>query len=93
MADSFAERQSRLVSLVYQVLGTIEPPALESSEGEVLAALASAFHRKAQTTVEAELDTPQGKPALPGQQHVFVERPVARPFNCRPLSSKRAGTP
>jgi hypothetical protein len=54
MADSFAERQSRLVSLVYQVLGTIEPPALESSEGEVLEALASAFHRKAQTTVEAE---------------------------------------
>jgi hypothetical protein len=71
MADSFAERQSRLVSLVYQVLGTIEPPALESSEGEVLAALASAFHRKAQTTVEAELDTPQGKPALPGCSSMF----------------------
>jgi hypothetical protein len=32
----------------------------------VLAALANAFHRKAQTVaVEAELDTPQGKPALP----------------------------
>jgi hypothetical protein len=71
MADSFAERQSRLVSLVYQVLGTIEPPALESSEGEVLAALASAFHRKAQTTVEAELDTPQGKPALPEYSSMF----------------------
>ena len=65
MADSFAERQSRLVSLVYQVLGTIEPPALESSEGEVLAALASAFHRRAKDAAEAELNTPHGKPALP----------------------------
>jgi hypothetical protein len=71
MADSFAERQSRLVSLVYQVLGTIEPPALETSEGEVLEALASAFHRKAQNTVEAELDTPQGKPALPEHSSMF----------------------
>jgi len=65
MADSFAERQSRLVSLVYQVLGTIEPPALETSEGEVLAALASAFRSKAQVAVEAELDTSQEKPTLP----------------------------
>jgi hypothetical protein len=65
MADSFAERQSRLVSLVYQVLGTIEPPALESSEEEVLAVLASAFHRRAQEAVEAGLNTPPGRPALP----------------------------
>ena len=30
----------------------------------MLAALASAFHRKALVAVEAEVDTPQGKPAL-----------------------------
>jgi hypothetical protein len=59
------ERTSRLVTLVYQVLGTLELPAVEASEGEVLAALASAFHRRAQVAVEAELDPPQGKPALP----------------------------
>jgi hypothetical protein len=59
------ERRSRLVSLAYRVLGTMEPPPLDASEGEVLAALASAFHRKALVAVEAELDKPQGKPALP----------------------------
>jgi hypothetical protein len=59
------EQKSRLVSLVYRVLGTIELPPVEASEGEVLAVLASAFHRRAQVAVEAELDRPQGKPALP----------------------------
>jgi hypothetical protein len=59
------EQKSRLVSLVYRVLGTFELPPLEASEEEVLFALASAFHRKAQVAGEAELDTPHGKPALP----------------------------
>lgn len=63
MSDTFVERQSRLVSLVYQVLGTMEPPPLETSEVEVLAALASAFHHKAQSIVEAVFDRAQGKPA------------------------------
>jgi hypothetical protein len=40
------ERRSRLVSLAYEVLGTIDLPPLDASEGEVLAALASAFHCK-----------------------------------------------
>jgi hypothetical protein len=46
------------------VLGTIDLPPVDASEGEMLAALASAFHRKALVAVEAEVDTPQGKPAL-----------------------------
>ena len=71
MSDTFVERKSRLVSLVYRVLGTLELPPLEASEGEVLAALASAFHRRAQVAVEAELDTPQGKPALPEYTSMF----------------------
>jgi hypothetical protein len=65
LSDTLVERKSRLVSLVYRVLGTLELPPLEASEGEVLAALASAFHHRAQVAVEAELDTPQRKPALP----------------------------
>jgi hypothetical protein len=69
MSDTFVERQSRLVSLVYRVLGTIEPPSLEASEREVLAALASAFYRKAQSTGEPVLDTPRGKPALPENEY------------------------
>jgi hypothetical protein len=59
------ERRSRLVSLAYEVLGTIDLPPLDASEGEVLAALASAFHYKALVAVEADRDTLRGKPALP----------------------------
>jgi hypothetical protein len=65
LSDAFVERQSRLVSLVYRVLGTLELPSLEASEGEVLAALATAFYGKAQIAVKAELDKPQRKPVLP----------------------------
>jgi hypothetical protein len=71
MSDTFVERQSRLVSLVYRVLGTLELPPIEASEGEVLAALASAFHCKAQTAVEAELNTPRSKPAPPKSTSMF----------------------
>ena len=59
------ERRSRLISLPYEVLGTIDLPPLDASEGEVLAALASAFHHKALIAVEAKLDAPRGRPALP----------------------------
>jgi hypothetical protein len=59
------ERKSRLVSLAYQVLGTMDLPPLDASEGEVLAALASAFHRKALVAVETGAQPPRGKPALP----------------------------
>jgi hypothetical protein len=59
------ERKSRLVSLAYQVLGAMDLPPLDASDGEVLSALASAFHGKALVVVETELDTPRGKPALP----------------------------
>ena len=68
------ERKSRLVSFAYQVLGTIDPPPLDASEGEVLAALASAFHCKALIAVEAERNTPRGKPALPEKASVFEKR-------------------
>jgi hypothetical protein len=37
----------------------------------MLAALASAFHSKALVAVEAELDRPQGKPALPEYATMF----------------------
>jgi len=40
-------------------------PPLDASEGEVLSALASAFHSKALVVVETERDAPRGKPALP----------------------------
>jgi hypothetical protein len=66
------ERKSRLVSLAYEVLETIDLPPPNASESEVLAALASAFHRKALVAVEAELDTPRGKPAFPDIGHVSV---------------------
>jgi hypothetical protein len=66
------ERKSRLVSLAYQVLGTIDLPPLDASEGEVLAALASAFHQNALAAVEAELDKPPGKPALPENRYTSV---------------------
>jgi hypothetical protein len=68
------ERRSRLVSLAYQVLGTIDLPPLAASEGEVLAALASAFHRKALVAVEAEVDTPRGKPTLPEYASMFEKQ-------------------
>jgi hypothetical protein len=64
LSDAFVERQSRLVSLIYRVLGTMELPALEASEREVLDTLASAFHRKAQATVEAVLDKPAPKKSI-----------------------------
>jgi hypothetical protein len=64
LSDTVA-RKSRLVSLAYEVLGTIELPPLDASEGEVLAALASAFHRKALVAVDTALEPPRGKPALP----------------------------
>jgi hypothetical protein len=48
------ERKSRLVTLVYRVLGTLELPPVDALEGEVLVALASAFRRQALITMEAE---------------------------------------
>jgi hypothetical protein len=48
------ERKSRLVTLVYRVLGTVELPPLDALEGEVLVLLASAFHRQALVTMEAK---------------------------------------
>jgi hypothetical protein len=66
------ERKSRLISLAYQVLGTIDLPPLDASEGEVLAALASAFHHKALAAVGAELDSPRGKPTLPENRYASV---------------------
>ena len=62
------ERKSRLVSLTYQVLGTIEPPAKEVKDSEVLALLAGAFHRRAAEIANAEMPAPakpRGKRALP----------------------------
>jgi hypothetical protein len=53
-SNTLVERQSRLVSLVYQVLGTLDLPSLGASEAEVLVALAHAFHHKAQITAKAE---------------------------------------
>jgi hypothetical protein len=75
MSDTI-ERKSRLVALAYEVLGTIDPPPSDASDGEVLAALASAFHRRALVAVETNLDTPRGKPALPENRYssVFEER-------------------
>jgi hypothetical protein len=65
------ERQSRLVTLVYQVLRTLEPPPVDALEGEVLAALASAFHRQAVVAIEAERSAPQGKSRLPEYRNIF----------------------
>ena len=64
MSDTI-ERKSRLIALAYEVLGTIELPPLDASEGEVLAALASAFHSKALVAEDTGLEPPRGKPALP----------------------------
>jgi hypothetical protein len=64
------ERRSRLVTLAYQVLGTIDLPPIDASEGEVLAALATAFHRKALGAVETERDTPLRKSTLPENRYV-----------------------
>jgi hypothetical protein len=69
--QDLVERRSRLVSLAYEVLGTIDLPPVDASEGEVLAALASAFHRKALIAVEAGLDAPRGDPALPEYLSIF----------------------
>jgi hypothetical protein len=66
------ERRSRLVALAYQVLGTIDLPPIDASEGEVLAALATAFHRKALGAAEAEMDTPLRKCPPPENRYVGV---------------------
>jgi hypothetical protein len=66
------ERRSRLVTLAYQVLGTIDLPPLDASESEVLAALATAFHRKALGAVEADRDTPLRKSPPPENRYVSV---------------------
>jgi hypothetical protein len=68
------ERKSRLVSVVYRVLATLELPPVDASEGEVLAALASAFHRTALVAVEEDRDTSRGKPALPQYLSIFEKR-------------------
>lgn len=84
------ERKSRLVSLVYDVLGTMDLPPLDASDGEVLAALASAFRRKALIAVEAELNTPRGKPALPKTVHASVvekQMGLVNPFALIPRKS------
>jgi hypothetical protein len=73
------ERKSRLVTLVYQVLGTVELPPVDALEGEVLAALAGAFHRQALAAMEAEAlaameaerGTRRGKPRLPEYASIF----------------------
>lgn len=41
------ERKSRLVSLVYQVLGAMDLPPVDATDAEVLTALAIAFNYKA----------------------------------------------
>jgi hypothetical protein len=65
------ERRSRLVSLAYEVLETIDLPSPDASEREVLAALASAFHQKALIAAEAELNAPRDEPALPEYPSMF----------------------
>jgi hypothetical protein len=65
------ERKSRLVTLVYQVLGTLELPSVDASEGEVLAVLAGAFHRQAVVAMEAERGKPRGKSRLPEHASIF----------------------
>jgi hypothetical protein len=75
------ERKSRLVTLVYQVLGTLELPAVDASEGEMLVALATAFHRKAQITVEAELLDA----ARQAHQHLIVEATAWEPHQDQPV--------
>jgi hypothetical protein len=47
-------------------------PPLDASEGEVLSALAIAFHGKALVVLETELDAPKGKPALPENRYTSV---------------------
>lgn len=64
------ERRSRLVTIAYQVLGTIDLPPTDASEGEVLAALATAFHRKAFGAMAAERDTPLRKSPPPENRYV-----------------------
>ena len=72
MPDSL-ERRSRLVSLAYQVLGAIDLPPLDASEGEVLTALASAFHRNAMVAVGVGRNKPRRKPGL--QECSMFRRP------------------
>jgi hypothetical protein len=80
LSDTFVERQSRMVSLVYQVLWALELPPLEASEGEVLVVLASAFHHKAQIAVQAELENPQRKPELPTYTRIAWSRSAVAPL-------------
>ena len=75
MPDTY-ERKSRLVALAYQVLGTMDLPPLDASEGEMLAAIAGAFHSRAQVAVATEPDKRRGKRALPenGYASIFETR-------------------
>ena len=74
------ERQSRLVTIVYQVLRTLEPPPVDTLEGEVLASLASAFRRQAVVAMEAEAlaameaekSAPRAKPKLPEYRDISL---------------------
>jgi hypothetical protein len=67
------ERKSRLVSLAYKVLGAMDLPPLDATEGEILSALASAFHVKALVVGRTERDAPRIKPALPENKYSVFE--------------------
>ena len=66
MAKTF-EGKSRLVNLAYQVLNKIDVVVADKSDGELMAVLASAFHRHAAEVAVAELSQPKsgGRPKLP----------------------------
>ena len=79
MVDT-VERRSKLVTLVYQVLGTFDLPPVEASEGEVLAALANAFHRKALVAAGGGTRHAATQTRVASvRQHVLVEPPVEFP--------------
>jgi hypothetical protein len=65
------ERKSRLVTLVYQVLATLELPPVDASEGEVLAVLAGEFHRQSSVALEAERNAPRSASRLPEYASMF----------------------
>ena len=66
MAKTF-EGRSRLVNLAYQVLNKIDVVVADKSDGELMAVLASAFHRHAAEVAAAESSQPKsgGRPKLP----------------------------
>ena len=66
MSKTF-EGRSRLVNLAYQVLNKIDVVVADKSDGELMAVLASAFHRHATEVAAAELCQPKrcDKPELP----------------------------